>query len=473
MTRVGCVPARAAAGWVRHPVLCIVPPYVLSQLARLRDPTLSRLAEAALASLAASERLRGERSALGAVAPLAVTPAGRKHRTVYDAGHGQGLPGTVLRREGDPPSDDVSANEAYDGLGATYDLFSRVYRRNSIDGRGMALDASVHYLRSFNNSFWNGRQMVFGDGDGVIFQRFTQCLEVIGHELTHGITQYEAGLEYSNQPGALNESFSDVFGSLVKQYALGQTAEQADWLIGAGLLGPDVRGVALRSMKDPGTAYDDPRLGKDPQPATMEGYVETEDDNGGVHINSGIPSRAFVLAALAFGGPAWAKAGRIWYVALRDLLGQAADFREAARVTIQLAGDAKQFGKNGAEIVRDAWRAVGVIPPPSVPRAHGASMRIRIVQSGGFAGLRSEHAVDTDKLPPGVGESLAHLVDQATFFSLPARRLSRLPDVIQYRIRVERDGRVHEIRCDAECGQEALLELVDRVLELSGSAGAG
>jgi Zn-dependent metalloprotease len=224
----------------------------------------------------------------------------------------------------------------------------------------MALDATVHHRRNFNNAFWNGRQMVFGDGDGEIFQHFTKCLDVIAHELTHGITQYEAGLEYEGQPGALNESFSDVFGALVKQFALNQTTDKADWLIGEGLWAKGVKGVALRSMKAPGTAYDDPRLGKDPQPGHMDDYVDTEEDNGGVHINSGIPNRAFYLCAVGLGGYAWQKAGVIWYLALKDLLNTASDFKDAANVTISVA--ASEMGAEAAEIVRDAWKKVGVKP---------------------------------------------------------------------------------------------------------------
>jgi Zn-dependent metalloprotease len=352
-------------GSSRHPLLCIVPPYLLAHMARLSDPRLKRVAEAAMRTLVLSERLRGQRHALGEIAPLAATPTGTKRRTIFDARQGGTLPGELVRGESDAPGKDPAVNEAYDGLGATYDLFWERFGRRSIDGKGMRLDATVHYRRLFNNAFWNGRQMVFGDGDGVIFGRFTRCLDVIGHELTHGVTQFEAGLEYQGQPGALNESVSDVFGSLVKQNALGQSAEEADWLIGAGLFMPSVKGRALRSMKDPGTAYDDPRLGKDPQPAHMKHYVETEDDSGGVHINSGIPNRAFCLAALGFGGPAWRKAGSVWYLALTDLLGERASFADAAEVTTAVAG--RELGKDAAEIVRGAWNAVGV--RPRAPRA--------------------------------------------------------------------------------------------------------
>ena len=154
--------------------------------------------------------------------------------------------------------------------------------------------------------------MVFGDGDGQIFNRFTIAVDVIGHELTHGVTEHESNLMYFGQPGALNEHLSDVFGSLVKQYP-NETADKADWLIGEGLLAKSIKGKALRSMKDPGTAYDDPLLGKDPQPAHMSDYVRGPADNFGVHTNSGSPNRAFYLASTKMGGFAWETAGLIWY----------------------------------------------------------------------------------------------------------------------------------------------------------------
>jgi Zn-dependent metalloprotease len=204
--------------------------------------------------------------------------------------------------------------------------------------------------------------MVFGDGDGRLFNRFTISLDVIGHELTHGVTENEAGLRYLYEPGALNESLSDVFGSLIKQRVLNQAADQADWLIGAGLLAEGVNGVALRSMKAPGTAYDDKVLGKDPQPSDMQGYVQTTRDNGGVHINSGIPNRAFYLTAAAIGGYAWEKAGKIWYQTVTDKrLRRSANFAAFAQLTIDNA--AKLYGTDGAEhkAVQDAWAEVGVV----------------------------------------------------------------------------------------------------------------
>ena len=193
--------------------------------------------------------------------------------------------------------------------GALVEFYRTVFDRNSIDDRGMRLDGFVHRGVRFNNAFWDGQEMVFGDGDGVIFTDFTKSLDVIAHELTHGVTEFTANLDYHNQSGALNESMSDVFGSLVKQWSLDQTADVADWLIGAEVFTPGVQADALRSMKAPGTAYDNEVLGKDPQPDHMDRFVVLPDtdegDNGGVHINSGIPNKAFQLTAVGIGGFAW------------------------------------------------------------------------------------------------------------------------------------------------------------------------
>jgi Zn-dependent metalloprotease len=211
--------------------------------------------------------------------------------------------------------------------------------------------------------------MVYGDGDGQFFNRFTISIDVIGHELTHGVTQNEAQLVYQGPAGALNESMSDVFGSLIKQWVKNQTADKADWLIGQGLFTKDVQGIALRSMSNPGTAYDDPTIGKDPQPAHMKDYVQTTSDNGGVHINSGIPNRAFYLAATNIGGFAWQKAGLIWYRTLTGRLSPTADFQAAADATVQVAG--ALFGDRSDEqkAVIDAWGTVGIPPATGNPTA--------------------------------------------------------------------------------------------------------
>ncbi|OKK19835.1 peptidase M4 [Streptomyces sp. CB00455] len=345
-----------------HPVFCtVVPPHVLERVARSEDTARADAAQRTLEQDALQRTRRRINAFRGIVPPLGPVPADHPVRTVYDAGHRTRLPGTEVRREGSEPGRDASANRAYAGLGATFDLFFQGFGRHSIDDAGLALDASVHYGERYNNAFWDGSRMVFGDGDGDLFLDFTVSVDVIGHELTHGVTQYTANLDYYKQAGALNESMSDVFGSLIKQYSLGQTADQADWLIGAGLLGPEVSGVALRSMKAPGTAYDDDELGKDPQPATMDDYVVTTRDNGGVHINSGIPNHAFYVAATELGGHAWERAGLIWYDTLTGgALAQDADFADFARLSTAAA--VTRYGEGGAEhqALQKAWSAVGV-----------------------------------------------------------------------------------------------------------------
>ncbi|MFF0224517.1 M4 family metallopeptidase [Streptomyces sp. NPDC004629] len=346
-----------------EPVFCtIVPPHVLDRLAQHEDSTLSGPARRTLERDAYERTHRRLTTVIGApaVAPPAGAAADRPQRTVYDAEHRQDLPGTKVREEGSEPGADATVNRAYAGLGATFELYLKAYGRDSIDGSGLPLDATVHFDEGYDNAFWNGEQMVFGDGDGEVFLDFTIPVDVIGHELTHGVTQHTANLTYFGQPGALNESLSDVFGSLIKQYTLGQTAAEADWLIGAGLLAPRVTGTALRSMKAPGTAYDDDVLGKDPQPATMAGYVKTGRDNGGVHINSGIPNHAFYLLATALGGPAWERAGQIWYDVLTGgELPSQAGFEDFAKLTVAAARARYREGEEHQAVTK-AWQQVGV-----------------------------------------------------------------------------------------------------------------
>lgn len=343
------------------PLIGVIPPYMLDRLAQHAD---ARVSMPAVKTQIIDQQQRGLREM--AVQPPRVkpvpsknaSPAGTPQRAVHDAGNTTTLPGKLVRAEGRPASGDAAVDEAYEHLGATYKLFWDIYKRHSIDGQGLPLIGTVHYGEDYDNAFWNGAQMVFGDGDGEIFNRFTVAPDVIGHELTHGVIDAEAALLYQGQSGALNESLCDVFGSLVKQYALGQDARQADWLIGVGLFTPKVRARALRSMAEPGSAYDDPVLGKDPQPAHMDSYVDTSDDNGGVHINSGIPNRAFYLAATALEGPAWAVAGRVWYDALCDKrLRHDADFAQFAALTLEAA---QRQGAALRGAIAKAWQTVGV-----------------------------------------------------------------------------------------------------------------
>jgi len=340
-----------------QPICFIVPPHIHEHIARHGNEKQKELAFRALTK---SAFFRGQRELLTTFAALGTTPTGVKRRTIYEAKTGLALPGNLVLSEGGTKSKDAAVNEAYAASGATYDFYQTVFQRNSIDDRGMRLDSTVHYRKSFNNAFWNGQQLVYGDGDGQIFQRFTKCIDVIGHELTHGLTQFEAGLVYQDQPGALNEHFSDVFGSLLKQFTKKQTARKADWLIGEGLLAPDIKGIALRSLKDPGTAYNDRVLGKDPQPAHMKNFVKTTSDSGGVHINSGIPNKAFYELAVALDGNAWEKAGNIWYRTLVDKIQPQSQFQDCAGFTFEVAGTL--YGANGAEqkAIKQAWAKVGI-----------------------------------------------------------------------------------------------------------------
>ena len=356
----------------RHSIYCILPPHMLRSISENGTPDQRNLA---LQNLTVSTDFRQARLTLDYKAIAAALAAQGKSRNVYDAKNGTSLPGTLVRKEGDPPVTDPAVNEAYDGAGATYDLYKNIFSRNSIDNNGMRLDSTVHYQKSYDNAFWNGQQMVYGDGDEdlppaqQLFNRFTICIDVIGHELTHGVTQHEANLNYSGQSGALNESISDVFGTLVKQYQLNQTAAEADWIIGQGLFTANVHGVGIRSMKAPGTAYDDPVLGKDPQPAHMKDYVSTIEDNGGVHINSGIPNHAFYTACISLGGYSWEKMGMVWYKTLTDKLTTTSNFQDAANLTYQTAGELYGEGSTEQTAVKVGWAEVGIdtgaVPPPS------------------------------------------------------------------------------------------------------------
>ncbi|KAK4139081.1 uncharacterized protein C8A04DRAFT_33457 [Dichotomopilus funicola] len=285
------------------------------------------------------------------------------YRAVYDAKHSEDestLPGDVLRVEGQAAVKDETANAAFDNVGRVLEFYLEQFKWKSIDNKNQHVISSVHFGQAYGNAFWDPEiaQMVFGDGDDFI-GNFATCIDVIGHELTHAVTEHTSPLNYDAQPGALNEHVSDVFGIMIKQKYEDETADKADWLIGEGCLLPGVKGVALRSMKAPGTAYDDPRFGKDPQPANMSDYKPTTDDNGGVHLYSGIPNKAFYLASVAFGGYSWEKAGQIWWKTMSaGRVPASCTFVQFADATVDTAEEL--FGADAAKTVRDAWNQVGV-----------------------------------------------------------------------------------------------------------------
>jgi Zn-dependent metalloprotease len=306
----------------------------------------------------------GEQQPLAEAESAAPKRPTKTYRSVYDmqtSSNEAGLPGKLVRKEGQKAVKDTAVNEAYDNVGDVLKVYADIFKWQSIDNRHMPVVSSVHFGESYENAFWDPEkaQMVFGDG-GTFIGMFTKAIDVIGHEMTHAVTEHTTPLNYFGQSGALNEHVSDVFGIMIKQWKQDEKADKADWLIGEDCLLPDVKGVALRSMKAPGTAYDDPRFGKDPQPDNFKQYETISEDNGGVHIYSGIPNKAFYLTAIEFGGYSWEKAGQIWWKTMRSgTLGPNCTFTQFANATVETAKEL--YGVDAAKIVRKSWEEVGVV----------------------------------------------------------------------------------------------------------------
>jgi Zn-dependent metalloprotease len=342
---------------IRQPFQCILPPDLLDRLARAGDDVVRN---AALDTLRFDQLFRLTRaemaSRLGGRLARPITFArigGKPQRTIYDQQHSTNqTPGKVARAEGAAAVADTAVNQAYDAFGHTYNFYWSMFQRDSIDGQGLPILGMVHYGTNYDNAFWdNVRHMFFGDGDGQILTQTTAGIDVVGHELTHGVTQHEANLTYSGQSGALNESISDVFGIQVKQFALNLNVTQSDWLIGAEIVGPALK-PALRSMKAPGTANP-----HDTQPADMDGYVQ----GGDVHTNSGIPNRAFYTVATTLGGHAWDAAGKIWYATLTNPgLSSGATFQDFAKLTLSHAQRTYGATSKEAHAVQTGWGTVKV-----------------------------------------------------------------------------------------------------------------
>ncbi|QIK75282.1 M4 family metallopeptidase [Nocardioides piscis] len=372
----------------RMPACTFVPPWLLARLGAERSLDLDDQIRALRSARAAEPHVR-------AASAVGVSPW-----TVHDADNATQLPGRPVRSAGQPTTVDVAVDEAAAGIEQTLAMFASGFGRASYDDAGAPVTLVVHYGHDYANAFWDGRHLVFGDGDGMVFERLTKAGDVLAHEFGHAVIEHAAGLVYRDQPGALNESLADVFAACFKQRLAGESAAEADWLIGEGLFVPGVRARALRDMASPGTAFDDPALGSDPQVAHLDDFVVTTDDNGGVHLNSGIPNRAFHLAATAIGGTSLEGAGQIWYSALtRGGLRPDADFSTFAAATVAAAGD-------HAEAVMQAWASVGVglLPPrrPTGPPQEPADTPapvpavVRVRRSGGFAGRVQEGEIAVD-----------------------------------------------------------------------------
>ncbi len=329
-----------------------IPDYVLLEIAGL-NPTLLSMKR----TLLENQKLYLKGIAqMGNVQQLMGGASGE--RKIYDAQNRRTLPGTKARFEGDAATGDAVTDAAYEYHGDTRDFVKNVMGRDSLDDKGMNLIGTVHYGKDYNNAFWNSRQMTYGDGDGVIFVTFVRPT-VVGHEFFHGVTEHTSSLVYQDQPGALNEHLSDVGGVLVRQYKLRLSADKDSWLLGTGLFAPKLNARALRDMLNPGTAYDDPKIGKDRQPAHMKDLYTGWSDNGGVHINSGIPNKVFATFARAVGGFAWEAPFAVWSETAfgKNRIGSKAQFQDFADLSVSNCSTLQP--KIVDKLVK-AWDVVGI-----------------------------------------------------------------------------------------------------------------
>jgi Zn-dependent metalloprotease len=345
-----------------------VPPHLRANIARVHarqglEPTDAQR------SAVVSEQLRRDRRNLApdgvirqaavavpkALKGLTAPGTGTAGRLIYDDLNQWNFDVKFVRGEGDPAVAGENVNRAYDYLGLVRQFYKDKLGRNSIDNAGLNLVANVNFGVAFDNAFWDGTRMVFGNGDNVVFKDLTSDLDVPGHELTHGVTQYTAGLNYTpDQTGALNESFSDMMGSAIDAWANDRDADTHNWLIGEDIMADDLYGEALRNMAEPGTAYDNPILGRDPQPRDMSGYFEPADP----HLMSGITNRWFYLICKEIG----LEAGTlIMYQALQNLWPTAV-FNDAAVVAAaqaRILAENKQVPPESAQVVRAMARQQG------------------------------------------------------------------------------------------------------------------
>ena len=301
---------------------------------------------------------------------------------------------------------DASAQRAHDGAAKVYDYYKARFNRKSINNRDLPMISSVHYGDNVGNAFWNGTQMLYGDGDGTLAD-LTLSFDVIGHELTHGVTQYTAGLIYNNASGALNEAWSDILG--VAAYAYSQNTTQGDWLLGEESYTPNYPGDALRYLNNPTKDLYSRDWWPDRIPYTSQ--PSSLNDRGGVHGNSGIANLAFVL--LSDGGthprnksiaqvPAIGllKSEQIFYRALTTYMNPSSNFSAARSATAQSALDL--YGPAEKTAVETAWCAVGVGKCPTI------GVSDNVLENGiaktGISGNKNTSLFYTIKVPNGATE---------------------------------------------------------------------
>lgn len=292
----------------------IVPKDVLERLAS--DKKLSaELRQGARASARMSDGLRALRHQAGLLTQLAheagahlVELAASPQITVFDCKHSQTLPGAPVASP--KASKDATAKRCFAETTDVAKFYKTIFGRNSIDDAGMTMMSSIHYGKAYNNAMWNGSQMLYGDGDGKLFTDFTGGNDVIGHELTHGVTQHTLQLAYSGDAGGLNESMSDCFGSMFRQWEANQDVNAADWLIGADIMGPAAKAKGYKALRN--MAKPDDKAALAPQPTLYSQITPGMDP----HYSSGPPNLAFCTACKTLGGKSWEKIGQVWYTVL-------------------------------------------------------------------------------------------------------------------------------------------------------------
>ncbi len=325
----------------------IIPPHILEGLAKRGSVSCKK-------TLNDTQRILQKRNTILNNLLIREVAEGDGDRLIYDSQNRTQQRVELVRKESGAATEDESVNKAYETSGFVREYFKNTFGLNSIDDNGLDIISNVHYGENYNNAFWDGDEMTYGDGDGKEFKDFAGAIDVIAHELAHGITQFLANLEYRSQSGALNEHFSDVFGTIVKQKYLEQDVSEADWLIGDTVVTKEFPGVAIRSMKAPGTAND-----FDSQPDHIDNYYSGNADNEGVHINSGIPNKAFYLSCLAIGLD---ECALIWFETLK-VLWRTADFSDMLDVILRVTEGLQKEGqvcKSALEAIENSFSAVGL-----------------------------------------------------------------------------------------------------------------
>ena len=341
---------------------CIIPSYLLARLEKKRNVRFlpDRL----------SGKFRHQRSQ-ALLRPPSALP-GQSLRLIYDSQHTESQRLFLVREEGQSPCGDADADAAHDLAGVVHHYLLEHLHWNSLDNRGMNLISNVHLGKEYNNAFWDGDEMSYGDGDGTWFTGFARAIDVTAHEMAHGVIQHTAGLRYEGQPVALNEHFADVLATVVKQYHKGQDAATGDWLLGDEVMGPELNGRAIRSLKDPGSED----IPLDPQPAHMHDLYQGEEDNRGVHINSGIPNKAFYLVAMKTGTPA---AAQLWFAALKKLrpASQFSDLYEALAASVLPLVHQGTLPLNCLQVLEGAFGEVGILNKNYLAQSSQRAQRTR------------------------------------------------------------------------------------------------